>query len=271
MSSPPLPSWPPCVLLHCPNAGEFEFNRRLLCATHFEQLSRTSVAAPAAPPAAFASSVRAKCAFPGCKKPGLSPHGRDVFCRRHLTPVLLLDAHVDGQFQPVRYRHTRRQIVRLCQVGPCQGQGKLLHGDALVCKAHAVLLAEKDRFVDRDKAAEYALDQSSHELASRTSVCNFVGCNAGHVTHKYHGAFCAEHLPVIDDLRSRIMTAKCHGDEAVQIPLRYSEIFLRKFLDERHVQYYNELVAKHGGAAPTVHVRGGQVVGLSSGLSRLAH
>ncbi|ETI55571.1 hypothetical protein F441_01711 [Phytophthora nicotianae CJ01A1] len=62
------------------------------------------------------------------------------------------------------------------------------------------------------------------------------------------------------------MMAKCLGNEAVQIPLRYEEIFLRKFLDERHVQYYNELVAKHGYGAPVVHVQGNQAVGLSSGV-----
>ncbi|KAE9225490.1 hypothetical protein PF002_g14390 [Phytophthora fragariae] len=136
----------------------------------------------------------------------------------------------------------------------------------LVCKAHAVLLVEKDRYIDQDKAAEYAVDMSKPEISSRTQVCNFVGCNDDNVTHRYHGVFCSEHLPVIDDLRSKIMTAKCHGDEAVQIPLRYSEIFLRKFLDERHVQYYNELVVKNGFVAPIVHVQGDQIVGLSGGL-----
>ncbi|KAE9292280.1 hypothetical protein PF008_g25114 [Phytophthora fragariae] len=176
-------------------------------------------------------------------------------------------AHVEGQLQPVRYRHTRKQNnVRLCQVGPCQKQGLLPHGEMLVCKAHAVLLVEKDRYIDQDKAAEYAVDMSKPEISSRTQVCNFVGCNDDNVTHRYHGVFCSEHLPVIDDLRSKIMTAKCHGDEAVQIPLRYSEIFLRKFLDERHVQYYNELVVKNGFVAPIVHIQGDQIVGLSGGL-----
>ncbi|KAG7392367.1 hypothetical protein PHYPSEUDO_000775 [Phytophthora pseudosyringae] len=135
----------------------------------------------------------------------------------------------------------------------------------LVCRAHAVLLEKKERYIDQGKAADYALDKARNQLASRSQVCNYVDCNSGRVTPKYRGAFCAEHLPVIEGLRNKIMTAKTRGDEAVQIPLRFEEIFLRKFLDESHVQYYNKLVAKHGFGAPIVHVKGDKVVGVSGG------
>ncbi|KAG3106785.1 hypothetical protein PI124_g11714 [Phytophthora idaei] len=249
-------SSPRCVLLSCPKPGEFEFSRRLLCSAHFEQLSRPS-ATPSPPPPPPTPTARCKCAFPRCKKEGVSTHNDEPFCHHHLNSVLVLDAHVEGKPQPVRYRYTKKKKqVRLCQVGPCQREGSHPHGE---------MLEAKERYIDQQKAAEYALDKSSYQIASRTKVCNYVDCNNGHVTHKYHGAFCAEHLPVIDDLRDRIMMAKCLGDEAVQIPLRYEEIFLRKFLDERHVQYYNELVAKHGYVAPIVHVKGDQVVALHPG------
>ncbi|ETK95401.1 hypothetical protein L915_01664 [Phytophthora nicotianae] len=258
-------SWPRCVLLNCPNPGELEFNRRHLCLPHFEQLSRPSVT-PSPPPPSPAPTARCKCAFPRCKKQGVSPHNNELFCHRHLQSVLLLDAHVEGKPQPVRYRYTKKRDVRLCQVGLCHKNRSYPHGEILVCRVHLVQLEAKERYVDPAKAAEYAFDPSRDQIASRTTVCNYVDCNNSHVTNKYHGAFCAEHLPVIDDLRNRIMMAKCLGNEAVQIPLRYEEIFLRKFLDERHVQYYNELVAKHGYGAPVVHVQGNQAVGLSSGV-----
>ncbi|KAG2988260.1 hypothetical protein PC119_g19523 [Phytophthora cactorum] len=174
-------------------------------------------------------TARFKCAFPRCKKEGVSTHNDEPFCHHHLNAVLVLDAHVEGKPQPVRYRYTKKKKqVRLCQVGPCRREGSHPHGEMLVCKAHVVLLEAKERYIDQQKAAEYALDKSSYQIASRTKVCNYVDCNNGHVTHKYHGVFCAEHLPVIDDLRDRIMMVKCLGDEAVQIPLQYEEIFLRK-------------------------------------------
>ncbi|KAG2844172.1 hypothetical protein PC118_g6159 [Phytophthora cactorum] len=195
-------SSPRCVLLSCPKPGEFEFSRRLLCFAHFEQLSRPS----------------ATLSLP----PHLPPH-----CTLQMRLPSLQEGR--GKPQPVRYRYTKKKKqVRLCQVGPCRREGSHPHGEMLVCKAHVVLLEAKERYIDQQKAAEYALDKSSYQIASRTKVCNYVDCNNGHVTHKYHGVFCAEHLPVIDDLRDRIMMVKCLGDEAVQIPLQYEEIFLRK-------------------------------------------
>jgi hypothetical protein len=251
----------PCVLLNCLQPGEFLFNHRFVCAAHFAQLSRPSVAPPPPPP----PPTRRRCGFPNCKKAGMNQHGEYEYCQRHLTAVLTLDAHVEGQ--PVRYLVCRKRSIRLCQVGPCNRQGQVRQIDGTrVCKAHDVLLREKHRYIDPDRAADYALDRSTQGLSSRSLICNFVSCNAStNVTRKYHGFFCAEHLPVIDDLRARITMAKCYGNEAMQIPLRYNEIFLRKFLDERHVQYYNELVAKHGYVAPTVHVRNDVIVGLSRG------
>lgn len=115
--------------------------------------------------------------------------------------------------------------------------------------------------MDKRNAQDYAL----HSAASQTRVCSYVGCSSTSVAQKYHGVFCAQHLPVIGDIRNRIMMAKCHGDEAIQIPLRYNEIFLRKFLDEGHVVYYNELVARHGFVSPTVHVGSRGLQGISHG------
>ncbi|KAE9225481.1 hypothetical protein PF002_g14389 [Phytophthora fragariae] len=57
-SPPPLPRCPPCVLFNCPKRCEFEFNRRLLCAGHFEQLSRSSAPPPPVPAPSPAASVR---------------------------------------------------------------------------------------------------------------------------------------------------------------------------------------------------------------------
>lgn len=243
MERPPLPPpLSPCALLNCAQPGDVEFNGRYVCAAHSGHLSR---------PRPAARRVNDVCAFPTCNKPGLCAHGRDWYCKRHLRCVLVLDVHVAGQVFPVWHRVTKKKKrnIRLCQVGPCEKEACLPFRDLLVCKQHALVMPEAEQFVDPDKAAQYAPERSKSENETRVEVCNFVGCtSSSDVTRRYHGVFCAEHLPVIDDLRSRIMTAKLHGNEQVQISLRYSEIVLRKFLDDGYVQYYNELVAKHFGA-----------------------
>ncbi|KAH7485010.1 uncharacterized protein KRP23_4064 [Phytophthora ramorum] len=126
----------------------------------------------------------------------------------------------------------------------------------MVCKDHVVLLRQNEKFVDERNADDYALHSS--ENARRTQICNVVGCGNANVDPEIsRRLFCDEHLPVINDIRARIMMAKCHGDEVVQISLRYNEISPRKFLDEGHVEYYNSLVAKHEFVVPTVHVKDG--------------
>ncbi|OWZ08434.1 hypothetical protein PHMEG_00019029 [Phytophthora megakarya] len=241
----PRPPIPFCSLLNCPDTGAFVYNGRYVCGVHLEQLTRQQTPPPPPLPSESPRPPNDSCAFPTCNKPGICAHGRDYFCRRHLTPLLVLDAHVAGQTLPLRTRVNKSgRMVRICQVGHCTRNGNKTFEKLWVCKDHSVLLRQQDKFVDQCNAEDYA--QHTTENATRTQVCNFVGCSNSNVLQKYHGVFCDQHLPLIDDIRAKIMMAKCHGDEAVQIPLRYNEIFLREFLDQGHVDYYNELVAKHG-------------------------
>ncbi|EGZ04760.1 hypothetical protein PHYSODRAFT_342953 [Phytophthora sojae] len=202
-------------------------------------------------------------------KQGARAHGQEFYCKRHKTHVMELTAHVVGQALPVRERvNVHGNLVRLCQVGLCKKKGRTTVDEKFVCKDHARLLREKDQFVDQSQAAflvrrDYIRGKCASHLAM--PVCNYVGCDRDKVTAKYRGFFCAGHLPVIDDLRGKIMAAKSDGDFEVQIPLRYNEIFLRKFLDKGHVHFYNSLVAKHGYVAPVVGIVGDQLVGVAGG------
>ncbi|KAG6617544.1 uncharacterized protein IUM83_02600 [Phytophthora cinnamomi] len=133
-----------------------------------------------------------------------------------------------------------------------------LHSDGLV--APYCLLPNTSTKIQSDPPRDYPRGK----CASRSAICNYVGWNRDKVTAKYQGCFCAAHLSKIDDLRQKIMAVTRDKDQQVQIPLGYNEIFLRKFLDDGHVQFYSGVVV----GAPTVHVKGQQ---LSCKGSRTAH
>ncbi|POM57479.1 LOW QUALITY PROTEIN: hypothetical protein PHPALM_38005 [Phytophthora palmivora] len=257
MDAAPWSPFPFCSLLNCPSTGEFVYNGRNVCGVHLAQLTQQQP--PPLPPLAPSEAPTSQsdaCAFPTCHKRGICAHGHDYFCRRYLCWT---------HTSPVKRSPLELESTKMVVWSKCAKSDIAPETATNVSKtwSSAKITVHQDKFVDKRNAEDYA--QYTTENATRTQNCNFVGCTSTNVIQKYHGVFCDQHLPLIDDIRTQIMMAKCHGDEAGQIPLRYNEIFLRKFLDERHVDYYNELVAKYGFVAPIVHVKGDQMQGLSCG------
>ncbi|TMW66878.1 hypothetical protein Poli38472_011994 [Pythium oligandrum] len=119
-----------------------------------------------------------------------------------------------------------------CAFPACTRPGLIVYDVDFYCRCHFKTLQNPFKFHNPDQ--------------DKTRKCNFIRCKTKKGVMELHrGVFCAKHRGVIEEIRRKLTLAKQNGDKTVEISLRFNEIFLRKFLDDDHIQYYNQLVLRH--------------------------